>query len=321
MKVVLSSHNNKDVCDMRQAFCNSLMEIAEKNKDIVLLDADLMAALGTKPFLNKFPERTINCGIQEANMIGVACGLSIQGKIPFAHSFGPFATRRVYDQVFLSGAYNKANVKIVGSDPGITASYNGGTHMPFEDMGIMRNIPEMTIMDITDVVMLENLLPQIADSEGMVYFRMPRKEVNKVYDKGSEFEIGKAVTIKNGTDATIIASGFCVAEAISAAKILEAEGVNVSVIDMFTWKPIDEKLIIEEAKKTGAIVTAENHNVINGLGSAVAEVLVKNIPIPMEMVGVQDEFGEVGPVEFLRERFKLTDKDIAEAVRRVIKRK
>ncbi|OOB78773.1 MAG: transketolase [Epulopiscium sp. Nuni2H_MBin003] len=321
MRVILSNHNGTDVCDMRDAFCDSLIKLAEKNKDIILMDADLMAAMGTKPFLQKFPERTINCGIQEANMIGVACGLSVQGKIPFAHTFAPFATRRACDQIFISGAYNNANVKIIGSDPGITASYNGGTHMPFEDMGIMRIIPTMTVIEPCDIISLTTLLPKIAAHKGMVYMRLVRKDVNRVYGRRSEFEIGKGNKLKSGTDATIIASGYCVAEAINASKILEAEGIKVSVIDMFTWKPIDAELIIEEATKTGAIVTAENHNVVNGLGSAVAEVLVKNKPVPMEMIGVQDEFGEVGPVSYLRERFEMRDVDIAEAVRRVIKRK
>lgn len=320
-KINLAKENGKDIMDMRDAFCASLLELAEENEKIVLLDADLMGAMGTKPFRAKFPNRTVDCGIQEANMIGMACGLAVQGKIPFAHTFAPFCTRRACDQIFISGAYNHANVKVIGSDPGITAAYNGGTHMPFEDMGIMRGIPGMMVVEPTDIVMLKNLLPQIAATEGMIYMRLVRKDVKKVYDEGSTFELGKAAVLSEGTDVTIIASGFCVSEAIGAARILAEQGISAGIINMFTWKPIDEEAILRAAANTGAIVTAENHNVINGLGSAVSEVLIRNKPVPVEMVGVNDEFGEVGPVSYLRERFGLTDTAIAEAALRVIRRK
>lgn len=320
-KINLAKENGKDIMDMRDAFCASLLEMAEENEKIVLLDADLIGAMGTKPFRAKYPERTIDCGIQEANMIGMACGLAVQGKIPFAHTFAPFCTRRACDQIFISGAYNHANVKVIGSDPGITAAYNGGTHMPFEDMGIMRLIPGMMVVEPTDIVMLKNLMPQIAATEGMIYMRLVRKDVKKVYDEGSSFELGKAAVLSEGTDVTIIASGFCVSEAIGAAKILAEQGISAGIINMFTWKPIDEEAILRAAANTGAIVTAENHNVINGLGSAVSDVLIRNKPVPVEMVGVNDEFGEVGPVNYLRERFGLTDTAIADAALRVIKRK
>ncbi|MBR7081747.1 MAG: transketolase family protein [Oscillospiraceae bacterium] len=321
--------NNFKVCDriekesgeMRKAFCQVLIDLAKEDPRIVLLDADLMGAMGTKPFQKEFPERTIDCGVQEANTVGMACGLSIEGKVPFVHTFGPFVTRRAADQVFISGAYNKANVKLIGSDPGITASYNGGTHMPFEDMGIMRGMPTMTIIEPTDIAMLRDIVKQVAGIYGMFYLRLVRKGCMKVYEDGSTFEIGKAALLRDGTDATVIASGYCVAEALSAADMLAAEGISVRVLNMFTWKPIDEAAIKAAAAETGAIITAENHNVINGLGSAVAEVLVKNKPCPVEMVGVQDEFGEVGPESYLRERFNLTDNDIAAAVKKAIARK
>ncbi|MGM9606419.1 MAG: transketolase family protein [Oscillospiraceae bacterium] len=320
-KLILAKENGKDVANMRDAFCAALLDLAAENEKIVLLDADLMGAMGTKPFQKKYPERTVDCGIQEANMIGMACGLAVQGKIPFAHTFAPFCTRRACDQIFISGAYNHANVKVIGSDPGITAAYNGGTHMPFEDMGIMRGIPGMMVVEPTDIVMLRDLMPQIAATEGMIYMRLVRKDVKKVYEDGSSFELGKAAVLFEGTDVTIIASGFCVSEAISAAKILAEQGVSAGVINMFTWKPIDEEAILRAAANTGAIVTAENHNIINGLGSAVSEVLIKNKPVPVEMVGVNDEFGEVGPVSYLRERFGLTDTAIVQAALRAIKRK
>lgn len=321
-KIILAKEIGKnDVSDMRTAYCEAMMEMAEKNDKIVALDADLMGAMGMKPFAAKYPERTIDCGIQESNMIGVACGLSVWGKVPFAHTFGPFCTRRACDQIFMSGAYNKANVKVIGSDPGITAAMNGGTHMPFEDMGIMRGIPTMTVIEPTDIVMLKNLLPQIADTYGMIYMRLVRKSVKKVYEEGSTFTIGKAAHLRDGSDVTIIASGYCVSEALSAAEKLQEQGISARVLNLFTWKPLDEEAILEAAAQTGAIVTAENHNVINGLGSAVSELLAKNLPTPMEMVGVQDEFGEVGPVNYLRERFGLTDSNIVDAVQRVIARK
>ncbi len=319
--IILANEIQNETSEMRAAYGATMIELAEKDERIVALDADLMTSMGMKPFSQKFPERTVDCGVQEANMIGVACGLSVWGKIPFAHTFAPFSTRRALDQIYISGAYNYANVKIVGSDPGITCAYNGGTHMPFEDMGIMRGIPNMTVVEPTDIVMLKNLLPQIADTYGMFYMRLVRKSVKKIYEEGSEFTIGKAVELKEGTDVTIIASGFCVAEALAAADELKEKGISARVINMFTWKPIDEEAILAAASETGAIVTAENHNVVNGLGIAVSSVLAKNMPTPMEMVGVQDEFGEVGPEDYLRERFGLTDVKIVEAVDKVLARK
>jgi len=320
--MILSTMNNiKEDVAMRDVYCQTLIELAKKNDQIVVLDADLMSSMGMIPFLKEFPQRTFNCGVQEADMMGIAAGLSATGKIPYAHTFGTFATRRCYDQVFLSGAYTKSNIRITGSDPGITAAYNGGTHMPFEDLGIMRNIPEMTIIVPTDSIMLKNIIKQVAELFGMFYIRLLRKNAIKIYEEGSTFEIGKAIKLKEGRDVTIIANGIMVAEALNAAYMLEEKGVSSRVLDMFTLKPIDKAGIIKCAKETGAIVTAENHNIINGLGSAVAEVLVENVPIPMERVGVKDLFGEVGPEDYLKERFELTASDIVKKVEKVIKRK
>lgn len=321
MNVKISKEPANEKQAMRDAFCEAMIEIAEKDENVVLLDADLMGAMGTKPFQKKFPERTVDCGIQEANMIGVACGLGVAGKIPFAHTFGPFATRRACDQIFMSGAYAYNNVKIIGSDPGITAQLNGGTHMPFEDMGIMRGIPTMTVLEPTDINMLKWLIREIAGRYGMHYVRLVRKECVKVYEDDTAFEWGKAVKIRQGSDVTIISSGYCVAESIKAADLLKADGIDAAVVNIYCWKPIDEDAILEAAQKTGAIVTAENHNVINGLGSAVAEVLVKNKPVPMEMIGAQDEFGEVGKLPYLSERFKLNAQYIADAAKKAVKRK
>ena len=310
-----------DPVEMRSVFCQTLMELAKDNKDIMVLDADLMGAMGTKPFAKAFPEQTVDCGIQEANMMGVAAGLSAVGKIPFAHTFAPFATRRACDQIFVSGAYAHLNVKIVGSDPGITAALNGGTHMPFEDMGIMRGIPTMTVLEPVDTVMLQDLMRQIAGIYGMHYMRLVRKTTTRVFRDGATFDIGKAVPLRDGKDITIIASGFCVAEALKAAETLQEQGISARVLNIFTWKPIDRDAIIAAAAETGAIVTAENHNIINGLGSAVCEVLCQNRPAPLEMVGVHDEFGEVGKVDYLSERFGLTAPHIVEAAKKAVARK
>lgn len=321
MSIVVCKEFVNESKDMRKGYCEGMMHLAEKDSRVVVLDADLMTAMGMMPFAKKYPEKTVDCGIQEANMVGVACGMSAAGYIPFAHTFAPFITRRACDQVFMSGAYAKQNVKLVGSDPGITAQLNGGTHMPFEDMGIMRGIPTMTVVEPTDITMLKDLLPKIANQYGMVYMRLVRKSVKKVYEEGSTFEIGKAVKLKDGKDVTIISSGFCVSEAVEAANQLETEGISARVLDMFTWKPLDEQAILDAVRDTGAIVTAENHNVINGLGSAVSDFIVKNALAPMEMVGVQDEFGEVGKLDYLAERFGLKSRNIIEAVHKVLTRK
>ena len=321
MTIVLAKENVEEKVAMRDVYCQTLMELAEKDARIVALDADLMNSMGMVPFQKKFPERTINCGVQEANMIGVAAGLSATGKVPYAHSFATFATRRCFDQVFMSAAYAKLNVRIVGSDPGVTASFNGGTHMPFEDLGIMRNIPQMTVLEPTDSTMIRDLVKQLANAYGIFYLRLLRRNAVKIYEEGSSFEIGKAAQLRDGKDASIIATGICVAESLKAAKILADKGISVRVLNMFTLKPIDREAVVKAAVETGAIVTAENHNIINGLGSAVAEVLGENFPAPIERIGVQDLFGEVGPIEYLKQRFELTGADIAKKVERVISRK
>lgn len=220
MTILLAKENLEEKVAMRDAYCQTLMELAEKDDRIVVLDADLMNSMGMVPFQKKYPERTFNCGVQEANMIGVAAGLSATGKVPYAHSFATFATRRCLDQVFMSAAYAKLNVRIIGSDPGITAAFNGGTHMPFEDMGIMRGIPKVTVLEPTDSTMIRDLIKQLANTYGVFYVRLLRKNAVKVYEEGSHFEIGKAVQLTEGKDATIMAIGLCVAESLQAARIL-----------------------------------------------------------------------------------------------------
>jgi transketolase len=321
MSIKLAEKRVNEEIAMREMYAKTLMRLADKNENIVALDADLMSSMGMMPFKKAYPDRTFNVGIQEANMIGVAAGMSAVGLIPFAHSFGPFATRRCFDQIFLSCGYAKLNVKITGSDPGVTAAFNGGTHMPFEDMGILRNVPNITILEPVDSVMLENIIEQIADKYGVFYTRLLRKNAVKIYEEGSTFEIGKSITLRDGKDVTIFATGIMVAEALKAADELDKEGISVRVENMFTLKPIDKEAILKCAKETGAIVTAENHSILNGLGSAVAEVITENELVPLERVGVEDRFGQVGPVDYLKEQYNLTYKDIMSKVKKVLERK
>lgn len=321
MSIKLAEKRVNEEIAMRDMYAKTLMRLADKNENIVALDADLMSSMGMMPFKKAYPDRTFNVGIQEANMIGVAAGMSAVGLIPFAHSFGPFATRRCFDQIFLSCGYAKLNVKITGSDPGVTAAFNGGTHMPFEDMGILRNVPNITILEPVDSVMLENIIEQIADKYGVFYTRLLRKNAVKIYEEGSTFEIGKSITLRDGKDVTIFATGIMVSEALKAADALDKEGISVRVENMFTLKPIDKEAILKCAKETGAIVTTENHSILNGLGSAVAEVITENELVPLERVGVEDRFGQVGPVDYLKEQYNLTYKDIMSKVKKVLERK
>ena len=310
-----------DEKEVRQVMAAGLVEAARKDDRIVVLDADLMSCHSTKCFLEAFPERFINVGIAEANLIGVAAGMAAFGKIPFAFSFAPFATRRCYDQIFISVAYSKLPVKIVGSDPGVMAEANGGTHMPFEDMSIMRAIPKMVCFEPADATMLAKALPQIIDYPGAVYIRMFRKKAEKIYDDGLDFKLGKAVTLREGKDVTLVASGIMVARALKAADELAAEGISARVVNIHTWKPIDEDAIVESVKATGAIVTCENHSTYGGLGSAVAEVVVEKCPAPMELIGVKNSFGEVGKEAYLSEKFGLTVAGIVAAAKKAIARK
>lgn len=307
--------------EMRAVFAEVMEELVQQDSRVVYLDADIINSIGMTGFWKAHPDRAVNCGIQEANMIGTAAGMSATGLVPFVHTFGPFATRRVMDQVFISAAYARLNVRIIGSDPGVTASTNGGTHMPFEDMGMMRCVPGVTVLEPTDSVMLADLMRQTKDKYGVFYIRLSRKKAEKIFTDGSTFEIGKAAKLREGRDATIFATGISVADSLRAADMLAAEGISAGVSNLFTIKPVDRDAIVEAAKATGAIVTAENHNVIGGLGSAVSEVLTDTVCCPLERVGVQDRFGEVGDVNYLKKALHLTAGDIAAAVRRVIARK
>lgn len=311
----------QDTKELRATYLELLMEAADKDDRIVVLDADLLRANGMLPFRDKYPERTIDCGIAEANMIGVAAGLSTMGKIPFAGSFCTFASRRCFDQIFVSGAYAGLNLKILGSDPGISAELNGGTHMSFEDYGILRTIPEITIVEPVDSAQLRSLFPQILGGNGCVYIRLFRKKAVKVFSEDVSFILGKAHRIRNGNDATIFATGIMTARALEAAQLLEQENICVRVENIHTIKPLDEDAISAAAQETGAIVTAENHNVVGGLAEAVAGVLARRSPAPLEAVGIQDRFGQVGKMEDLAQAYHLRPEDIAEAVKRAMARK
>lgn len=310
-----------DKRELREVYTDLLIEAAQKDERIVTVDADLMKATKAIPFRDKFPNRALDAGVAESNMIGVAAGLAAFGKIPFTHTFTPFATRRCCDQVTISVAYAGLNVKMIGSDPGVSAELNGGTHMSFEDVGIMRNIPNMVVFEPTDSEQLKQAFPEIIKHYGPVYIRLYRKAAEQIYDSGYKFKWCKADTLAEGDDATIITSGIMAKYTLDAAEMLKAEGINVRVINMHTIKPLDEEAVLKAAKETGAIVTVENHNIINGLGSAVAEVLSENHPTPMKRIGVRDHFGEVGKMSFLLEKYQMSAKDIVEAVKEVISKK
>ncbi|MCK9639960.1 MAG: transketolase family protein [Prolixibacteraceae bacterium] len=314
--------NNNNNIEMRAVYAQTLIKLAEEDDRIVLLEADLMKATGTTVFKNKFPDRIFNVGVAEANMVGIAAGLSAGGKIPFAASFGCFASRRAYDQFFISANYAQQNVKLVGTDPGISAAFNGGTHMPFEDAGIMRNIPKLVVFEPCDPVSLGKLIIQSAKHKGSTYMRLHRKAARVLYPENEEFELGKGKVLVDGTDVTIIATGvIMVNEALAAQEQLEKEGISAAVIDMHTIKPIDTELVSRYAKKTGAIITCENHQVINGLGSAVAETLSENNPTLMKRIGINDEFGEVGTQDYLQERFLLTAENITNSAKELLNKK
>lgn len=309
--------------EMRAAFTETLIALATEDERIVVLDADLMRAHGTYPFRDRFPGRTFNMGVAEANMVSTAAGLSSTGKIPFAMTFACFAARRAFDQFFVSANYARLNVKLVGSDPGISALYNGGTHMTFEDFGVMRTVPGLVVFEPSDNVSLRKLLRKSAGHKGCTYMRLHRKPVVDLYGETEEFELGKGKVLADGEDLTIIAVGaLMVPEALKAAEmLLRQDGLSVAVLDMHTVKPLDAELVLAYASKTGAILTCENHQVMNGLGSAVAEVLAEKHPTRMKRIGIADEFGEVGDLSYLMQHFGLTAGQIAVQARELVKQK
>lgn len=312
-----------DTKDMKTTYSETMAQLVEKDNRIYILEADLMASSGTKSIQEKYPSRLINVGIEEANMIGVAAGMSTCGKIPFCDTFGCFATRRCYDQITVSVCYAKQNVKIVGTDPGVGCEHNGGTHCAVEDLGIMRTLPTMSVFEPADNVQLKKALPVLADIYGPLYMRLFRRVPHKIYDDDYVFTPNKADIVREGTDITVIACGnICVWNAIEAREQLSEKGISVRVVNMHTIKPIDADMILASASSTGAILTVENANVINGLGSAVAEVLCENSAhVPFRRMGIMDRFGEVGTRDYLIKTMGLTTEDIAAAIEAVVAKK
>jgi len=303
--------------EMRAVYAACLAEMMEKDRKVCVLDADLAKASGTLGLYERFPNQMFDCGVAEQNMASIAAGLSSYGFKPWIETFTPFATRRICDQIAISISYAKQNVKVVGTDPGISAELNGGTHMSLEDIGVLRSIPGVVIFEPVDEVQLRAAMPVLNDYEGCVYVRLFRKELPKVFEEGYKFDLFKADTLREGKDLSIFVTGFQTTDALEAAKILEAEGISCDVINIHTIKPIDRETVIASARKTGAVLTVENHNVIGGLHSAVLEALAEE-KIPACAVGVQDVFGEVGKMPYLRQALGLTVENIVETAKKAI---
>ena len=310
-----------ETMEIRRAFVDTLIEEMVINDRIVALEADLGGASGFTRIKKRFPKRFINVGIAEANMMGIAAGLSMRGYIPFVHTFAPFATRRALDQIYISGAYSKNTINIYGSDPGICVATNGGTHTSFEDAAIMRSIPESMVFDPADGIELSWLIKEISTLKGIHYIRSTRKNLPTIYQEKSSFSIGKGNIIKEGKDILVIAAGQLLFDALIAAKELEKEGISLEVIDMFTLKPLDINLVERELHGKIGVITFENHNVINGLGSAIAEVMAEmGAAIPLRRIGVMDTFGQVGTVEYLQNAYGLTGDKLKDTARELFKK-
>lgn len=312
---------NKDEKELKQVYVDLLIEYAKKDERICIVESDLMRSGGTMPFSKIFPERTFEAGIAEANMMCIAAGLSYMGKIPFTHTFCVFASRRCLDQIEQSVAYSKQNVKMCGTDPGITTELNGGTHQALDDIGIMRGIPNMTIFEPVDANQLIQIFPQLLQKDGACYIRLFRQKADHIFEGSQNFELGKGVVLKEGKDVTIIATGVEVKEALLAWELLKNKGIDAEIINIHTIKPLDCELIIKSTRKTGCVITAENGSVINGLGSAVAECIGEFNPVPIKRIGIPDRFGEIGHLDELKRVMGMSAKDIAEEAERLIERK
>lgn len=307
--------------DTRSGFGAGMTELGRTNPKVVALCADLVASLKIQPFIDAHPERFFQVGIAEANMMGIAAGLTIGGYIPFTSTFANFSTGRVYDQIRQSIAYSGKNVKICASHAGVTLGEDGATHQILEDLGLMKMLPGMTVINPCDFNQTKAATLAIADYEGPVYLRFGRPVVPNFTPADQKFEIGKAVQLTEGTDVTIIATGHLVWQALLAAGNLEKDGISAEVINIHTIKPLDEEAIIHSVKKTGCVVSAEEHNYLGGLGESVARTLARNFPAPQEFVATQDTFGESGTPEELMEKYGLNNKAIERAVLDVLKRK
>lgn len=307
--------------DTRSGFGAGLLEAGKKNPNVVALCADLTGSLKMDAFKDAFPDRFFQTGIAEANMIGMAAGMTIGGKIPFTGTFANFSTGRVYDQIRQSVAYSEKNVKICASHAGLTLGEDGATHQILEDVGMMKMLPHMVVINPCDYNQTKAATLAIAEYDGPVYLRFGRPKVPVFTPEDQHFEIGKAVMLNEGTDVTIIATGHLVWKSIEAGYILAEKGISVELINIHTIKPLDEEAILKSVRKTGAVVTAEEHQLAGGLGESVAQCLVRNHPTPMEMVGVNDSFGESGTPEELMTKYGIDTNDVVAAVLNVLKRK
>ena len=309
--------------EMRELFASEIEKEMEKNENIIILNADLAKPNGFEALSKRYPERALNVGIAEQNMAGIAAGLSSYGFMPFICTFTPFATRRICDQIAVSICYANQNVKIIGTDPGISAEYNGGTHMSVEDIGVLRSIPNMVIFEPVDNTQLKNLLPQILKYSGPLYIRMFRKKTADIFDASEKFDLFKSKLIKEGKDISIFCTGIMVEETIKANKILEEKGIDAEIINIHTIKPIDKEAIINSVSKTHSVLTVENHNIIGGLRSAVCEVLCEDYKgsAPLKSIGIKDVFGQVGKMPYLKEVYHMTSNDIVKAVEECLREK
>lgn len=306
----INKNMEEELIATRKSYGEALLELGRENENVVVLDADLSNATKTSLFAKEFPERFFDMGIAEANMIGTAAGLATCGKIAYASTFAAFAAGRAYDQIRCSVAYPKLNVKICATHSGITVGEDGATHQMIEDLALMRTMPNMTVLCTSDDLETKWAVKEISKIEGPVYLRLARMKTRKIYDENQKFEIGKAVQIGEGTDATIFATGITVEQAIIVKEELEKQGINVRVVDMHTIKPIDEKMILKCARETKKLISIEDHNIIGGLGSAIAEVLTQEEPKKLTRLGIKDTFGKSGKAEQLIKYFGISSSDI-----------
>ena len=300
----------------RESYGKKLVELGKENKDIVVLDADLATATKTELFKKEFPDRFFDMGIAEQDMLSTAAGMAACGKIPFASTFAVFAAGRAYDQIRNSICYPKLNVKICATHSGISVGEDGATHQMLEDIGLMRGIPNMTVLSVSDDTQTKWAVEEILKINGPVYLRLGRLAAPVIYDENQKFEIGKGIQIGDGTDAAVIATGLMVSEAIKAKEELEEKGINIRVVDMHTIKPIDKELIVKCARETKKIITIEDHSIIGGLGTAVCEILSEEYPTKVIRMGVNDTFGTSAPAKELVEYFKLDSKAIIEMIKK-----
>ena len=317
----MKKYTYTEMKDTRSGFGDGLTELGKTNPNVVALCADLIGSLKMNEFKENHPDRFFQVGIAEANMMGIAAGLTIGGKIPFTGTFTNFSTGRVYDQIRQSIAYSDKNVKICASHAGLTLGEDGATHQILEDIGLMKMLPGMTVINTCDYNQTKAATIAIADHKGPVYLRFGRPKVPVFMPTDQPFEIGKAIVLNEGTDVTIVATGHLVWESLQAAEKLESEGISVEVINIHTIKPLDEESILKSVSKTGCIVTAEEHNKFGGLGESVARCLAENNPIPQEFVAVNDTFGESATPSQLMEKYNINDEAVVKAVMKVLKRK